>query len=487
MKRSQSFGFFQEARTKIFLTYVALMLTAVGLAVPLFQTLLFSAVEARVREDLLEEVEEFDETYADWSESDQSSVESLSIAIDNFMDSTLPEDDNFLIALLDGNVYRTNPGVLPAAVGPESDIFDQWIEVKDDDIQGQQLTDDPEVGKVVYIVKPLVVDGTPRGQFVIAHLSAGERQEALAGFNIFMQVVSGLLVLALALAWVLTGRLLRPVKALAQTARTINETDLSERIEVMGTGELAELATTFNAMMDRLQNSFNSQRNFINDAGHELRTPIAIVQGHLELMGDDPAEQAETVDLVLDELDRMGRMVNELILIVKSEHPNFLRPETLDVANFCTDLFAKAQTLANRNWHLVVDTHVRIVADPQRLTGALLNLLNNAAQHTQPGDYIELGCRRQGDYVEFWVKDTGEGIPIAEQSRVFDRFARVQYTKRQSEGSGLGLAIVRAIAEAHGGQVGVSSQPGVGSVFTLQLPLEQSQPMPTLQTSGSNL
>ena len=287
----------------------------------------------------------------------------------------------------------------------------------------------------------------------------------------------------LGLAWIVTGRLLQPVKELAKTARVINETDLESRIEVVGTGELADLTITFNAMMDRLQGAFTTQRNFINDAGHELRTPITIMQGHLELMGDDPIEQAETVALVLDELDRMGRLVNDLILIVKSEHPDFLQLETLNVSDFCVDLFAKAQTLADRDWQLQVDTRAKIVADPQRLTGALLNLLHNAAQHTQVNDCIELGCRNRNAQVEFWVKDTGEGIPVAEQVRIFDRFARVQHTQRRSDGSGLGLAIVRAIVEAHGGRIGLSSQLGTGSVFTLTLPIDQALAVTTYRES----
>lgn len=482
MSHSNRVGFFKEARTKIFSIYVALMLTAVALAIPLFRTLLFHSVDARVNGDLLEEAAEFDDVYNEWLSSDRPSFETLATAIDGYVTGELPEDDNFLIAILDGEVYRSNPITLPDAIQPGSELYSYWQGL-DDDVQGKQNTDDPNVGRVIYVVDTLVVDGATRGQFIIAHLSAGERREALAGLYVFAEVAGGLLLVAFGVAWFLTGRLLKPVKALAKTARRINETDLDSRIEIKGSGELVELANTFNAMMDRLQGAFDSQRNFINDAGHELRTPITIMQGHLELMGDDPIEQAETVDLVLDELDRMGRLVNDLILIVKSEHPGFLRLETVDVADFCTDLFTKAQTLADRNWQRQIDTRTKIVADPQRLTGALLNLLNNAAQHTQKGDTIELGCRNRQGQVEFWVKDTGEGIPVSAQVRVFDRFARVQYTQRKSDGSGLGLAIVRAIAEAHGGTIGLSSQPGVGSVFTLSLPIEQWVPLPDYQES----
>ena len=484
MKRSnpRAASFFRETRTRIFLIYVALMLAAVGLAIPIFRSLLFAGVQKRVNADLLEEVESFETAYSQWQSSGEVTVASLSVMLDGFIGSSLPEDDNFFIALIDDEVYRTNPIFLPDYINSESALMDRWSQMEGYN-EGQQMADDPTVGQVLYVVEPLVVNGVTRGQFVITHLSAGEEQEALLGFYTFAQVVSGLLVLALLLAWFLTGRLLRPVKDLADTARAINETDLSGRIEVVGTGELAELAATFNAMMNRLQRSFESQRNFINDAGHELRTPITIIQGHLELMGDDPDEQAETVDIVIDELDRMGRLVNDLILLVKSEHPNFLRIETVAVEELATDVFTKAQTLAERDWQLSVETTVRIVADPQRLTGALLNLLKNAGQITQLGDLIELGCRRRDSQVEFWVKDTGAGIPVSEQVRVFDRFARVQYTQRRSDGSGLGLAIVRAIAEAHGGQVGLSSQPRVGSIFTLTLPIEQVITLPAYQES----
>ncbi|MEM7063973.1 MAG: ATP-binding protein [Cyanobacteria bacterium P01_B01_bin.77] len=482
MNRSNRIGFFKEARTKIFSIYVALMLAAVASTIPLFRTLLFRSVDARVNESLLEEAAEFDDVYNEWLASDDPSFETLATAINDYVTGELPEDDNFLIAILDGEVYRSNPIKLPDAIQPGSELYSYWQRL-DDDVQGKRSTDDPNVGRVIYVVDTLVVDGTTRGQFIITHLSAGERQEALAGLYVFAEVASGLLLVAFGVAWFLTGRLLQPVQALATTARRINETDLDSRIEIKGSGELVELANTFNAMMDRLQGAFDSQRNFINDAGHELRTPITVMQGHLELMGDDPVEQAETVDLVLDELDRMGRLVNDLILIVKSEHPGFLRLETVDVADFCTDLFTKAQTLADRNWCCQIDTRAKIVADPQRLTGALLNLLNNAAQHTQLDDTIELGCRNHEGQVEFWVQDTGEGIPASEQVRVFDRFARVQYTQRKSDGSGLGLAIVRAIAEAHGGKIELVSQPGVGSVFTLSLPIEQWVSLPDYQES----
>ncbi|MEL7316973.1 MAG: ATP-binding protein, partial [Cyanobacteria bacterium J06559_3] len=298
-----------------------------------------------------------------------------------------------------------------------------------------------------------------------------ERAESLAGVYVFIKIATAGVIFSFLLAWLGSRQLLKPVQRLAETARGINELNLSQRLEVEGTGELAALASTFNAMMDRVQAAFDSQRNFVNDAGHELRTPITIIQGHLELMDDDPEEQRETLEIVMDELDRMGRFVNDLVLLAKADRPDFLQPETLDLASFTEVVFGKMTALDKRNWQLVNIGHGKFVADRQRITGALLNLAQNATQHTQPTDTIELGSSLSKGRVRFWVHDTGEGIAPADQQRIFDRFARAANSYRRSEGAGLGLAIVSAIAEAHKGHVELTSQLGVGSTFSLILPL----------------
>jgi signal transduction histidine kinase len=240
---------------------------------------------------------------------------------------------------------------------------------------------------------------------------------------------------------------------------------------VQGKGELAELAKTFNEMMDRLQTSFAIQRNFVNDAGHELRTPITIIRGHLELMGDDPQEQQETIELVMDELDRMNRLVNDLVLLAKSENPDFLELETVDVSSFTEELYTKIKALAKRNWRLDCLAKGTIAVDRQRLTQAIINLAQNATQHTTEDNIIAIGSAIEDKQVQFWIRDTGEGIAESDQKRIFERFARVTSSRRRSEGSGLGLAIVKAIAEAHGGFVRLDSHLGMGAKFTLVLPL----------------
>jgi signal transduction histidine kinase len=226
-------------------------------------------------------------------------------------------------------------------------------------------------------------------------------------------------------------------------------------------------------MMDRLEKAFANQRNFINDAGHELRTPITIIRGHLELMSDDdPHEQEETMTLVMDELDRMSRFVEDLLLLSKAEHSDFLLLETVEVGALSEELFAKVKALGNRNWLLDAVASCRIVADRQRITQVIMNLAQNAAQHTKSEDTIALGSAVSGSNVRFWVRDTGEGISPSDQQRIFDRFARAANSRRRSEGAGLGLSIVKAIAEAHGGKVYVNSQLGAGSTFGIVLPIE---------------
>ena len=463
---------FRQMRTRILLLYILLMTLCIGISVPIYRELIERQVSERVQEDLLEAKEGFQDAYQDWEQSPNQTIGDLERFFDDFLSTQVPEDDNFLILILDQNLYRSYPSFLPEPMRPGSRLFKIWQAVTQKR-RGEFDTDDPDISKVLYKTEPIVLEGQQRGIFVIAHTTAGEQAETVASVTIFIQVAASVLLVSFLLAWLGTGRLLKPVGALATTARTISESDLSQRLSVQGSGELADLAETFNAMMDRLQGAFNSQRRFVNDAGHELRTPITIVRGHLELMGNDPQEQQETLELVVDELDRMGRLVNDMIALATSERPDFLQCETIELSHFIPEIFAKAQALAERNWQISSHCSGSMEGDRQRLTGALLNLLRNAAQHTQPTDTIELGCQETPTQIKFWVKDTGIGIALADQHRIFDRFARIAH--RQSDGSGLGLAIVKAITEAHHGKFELVSQPGTGSTFTITLPRSTQQ------------
>ncbi|MEB3180024.1 MAG: HAMP domain-containing sensor histidine kinase [Nostocaceae cyanobacterium] len=482
---------FGQARTRILIWYLVLMAFFVAVAIPTIRQRLFTRVENRVRDELTEEVEGFRELLtseftftkgAVWERLQKeygvrqsySNEQKLSALFDVYLSRELTEDDTFLITFINGRYNKASSRALPELLRRDSEFLESLAKVRQP-VRGEKQVPDPSIGSILYKIEPVNIEGKILGVLIVAHVTAGERAEALEAFKVVIEVKIAVLALALVLSWFAAGKVLSPLQLLTATARSISESDLTRRIPTAGEGEIAELAKTFNEMMDRLETAFASQRNFINDAGHELRTPITIIRGHLELMGDDPDEQQETRALVMDELDRMSRFVDDLILLAKAERPDFLLLETVDVAILTEELFAKATALAQRNWQLDGVGKGSIVADRQRLTQAVMNLAQNATQHTGNDNTISLGSKIVNGKVHFWVRDTGEGIEPSDQQRIFQRFARAANSRRRSEGAGLGLSIVQAIAQSHGGQIHLQSQPGTGSTFIIVLPLEPPQ------------
>jgi signal transduction histidine kinase len=234
------------------------------------------------------------------------------------------------------------------------------------------------------------------------------------------------------------------------------------------------MARSFNAMLDRLEGVFRSQREFIRDTNHELRDPLTIIRGHLQLLDDDPAERQRTIELVLDEVDRMGVIVDDLKLLADVEQPGFLRLERIELEAFTHELMSKASALARRRW--VVDSVASgvFLADRHRLTEAVMNLAHNAVQHTAEPDTIGIGTSVDNEAVHVWIRDTGSGISVADQKVIFERFTRGTNAHLRYAGSGLGLAIVEAVAQAHEGRVELKSYPGDGSTFTIVVPAHSS-------------
>ncbi|MFV0259165.1 MAG: ATP-binding protein [Acidimicrobiales bacterium] len=259
---------------------------------------------------------------------------------------------------------------------------------------------------------------------------------------------------------------------LADATAEIDERDLSHRIEVIGRGELADLGNRFNGMLDRVQDAFTTQQAFLDDAGHELRTPITVLHGHLELIAPDAPLVAETRLLLLDELDRMNRIVEDLVTIAKAERPDFITRSPVDVADLTLDIAEKSRALAGRNWRVEADATVVADRDRQRIVQAWMNLARNATQHTRPDDAITIFSRVGHRRIELGVADGGEGIADHDRDRLFGRLARGASARRtDADGAGLGLAITHAIASAHGGTVHLDDTPGGGATFTIRIPL----------------
>lgn len=286
-----------------------------------------------------------------------------------------------------------------------------------------------------------------------------------------LQVVSGVIALLLGtvLAWLIAGRVLRPVRETTELARQISDTDISGRIPVRGRNEISELADTFNRMLDRLQDAVAGQRQFLADAGHELRTPLTIVQGNLDTLVPATPDDAETLAIASSELTRMSRMVTELTLLASSDRPDFLHVRPTDVREFTVATVAKARSLGDRPWRLAGSASGVAVLDPERMTQALMQLAANAARYTRAGTPVDIGSAVVSGRLEFTVADHGPGIPPADRVRVFERFARLDQPR--SDGTGLGLAIVAAICAAHGGGVAVGETRGGGASFVISVPL----------------
>jgi signal transduction histidine kinase len=274
--------------------------------------------------------------------------------------------------------------------------------------------------------------------------------------------------------WLLLGRALDPVRRITRTAAAISREDLSRRIGYTGPkDEVGELALTMDAMLDRLQSAFAAQERFISDASHELRTPLTIIKGHLQVLdrqeSPDPVFVRQEHALVLDELDRMNRLVADLLTLARATRVDFLRKESIDVDGFLRSLVEQGPHLGDRTWLVDSLPGGSLDADQDRLTQVLLNLIQNAVQHSGQGSVIALGGERSPGRVAIWVRDEGEGISQDAAAHIFDRFYRG--TGKTDSGAGLGLAIVKAIVEAHQGSIAVESRAGLGTRFVITLPV----------------
>ncbi len=184
-------------------------------------------------------------------------------------------------------------------------------------------TVDTERGEAVWIGVPITVGNSDATVFAAA-LTAAERGQVEDAVRLAIGVSIVVLLLASLFIWLAAGRVIAPLQALSRTARTISETDLSGRIPVRGADEIAELGHTFNGMLDRLETAFADQKDFLSDVSHELRTPITVIRGYIETLGDSPKERQEAIAVVQDELDRMSRYVDDLLLLTKAARPDFL-------------------------------------------------------------------------------------------------------------------------------------------------------------------
>ncbi len=383
-----------------------------------------------------------------------------------------PETDEGTFALVDGRTAIVPGGDL--VLHPERDAaFVARIVAETATGNVVRGTATTATGLVRYVAIPIAVAGDPGvGVFVIA-VDVNARLRAIDdAFITFAVVAAASLVVVGLVGWYVAGRLLAPIRRLRETAARITGSDTSERIEVIGTDDVSDLTVTVNGMLDRLDVALTEQRQLLDDVGHELKTPLTIIRGHLELMrADDPDEVESTRVLAIDELDRMGSLVRDIADLATVQRPLRLDLAPVDIGELTRSIRTKASALSSRHLWVVTGT-AEVVArvDADRLAQAMLQLAANAVSHGSPAGRIELGSALARGRLIFWVSDNGPGIEPENLTGIFERFRRARIGRGMG-GSGLGLAIVAAIADAHGGTARVESVAGHGATFVVDIPL----------------
>jgi len=326
-----------------------------------------------------------------------------------------------------------------------------------------------------YIASPITIDGdAEQGIYLVTLNSDEELGELVSAFTTYAVVASIALLVVGLVGWFVAGTLLRPIRQLRAAASRITASDRRERIAVEGRDDVSELTVTVNDMLDRLDTAMTSQHQLLDDVRHELKTPLTILRGHLELVDATRVDDVEaTRALALDELDRMAALVDDIDAWASVQVATPVLVET-DVAELTASVFAKASALPGHDW--VLDGRAAGVAalDAHRVTQAWLQLVDNAAKYSPEGSEITLGSRAIDGSVEFFVADSGTGIPLGAEARIFERFGRID-AGRGIRGSGLGLPIVKAIAESHGGRVTLTSSDS-GSRFGIVVPVSRKDP-----------
>jgi signal transduction histidine kinase len=459
-------------RTRIVAGYLVLAIAALVLSVVALRQLLDARVDrdtdSMIAADTAELVKLAAETNPQTGEPLGADVDSL---FAQFLRTKVPASDQFYATYLDGELdaYSTGSPIRrdnAAVLDDRARSVEPW--------RGSLTIGDVRVEAATV---PLVREGANVGTFVVLRVPAAAYADVDRVVRTLAYVGAGVLLLGVYAAWLLAGRVVRPIRELTATARGVSDRDLSARIPVIGDDEISELGRRFNEMLDRIEHGAVRQRQFVDDVAHELRTPITIIRGHLDVMGDDPAERAEILAIVDDELERMNRYVGDLLLLARAELPDFVQADAVDVGDLIATVHTRVAALGERRW--VVDTApaagaVTIVADAGRLTQALVNLATNAMEHTPAGAEVGIGGRTTPTGVELWVRDTGPGVDPAIRDTLFDRSHRGPSSRaHRPDGTGIGLSIVAAIAEAHGGSARVEDAVPTGARFTITIPWTQ--------------
>lgn len=482
-----------SVRTRVLALMLSLMVSGLLVAGAVTFSVQFAELHDRIERDLLQEVDELDSLARAGPEGPAADgslrpYTDLDTVFRSYLQSSVPGQSESVVALIDGEPTLVSGGERPFELD-RPEVVSAALAVHQ---EGRSVFTDTELdGRQLRLIVTSVQlpEEARQGIFVVGIDIGTLRGRIVDDMTTYALVALGTIVLTGLAGHLVAGRLLRPLIELREATSAINAEDLTRRVEVSDADtDVAQLSRTFNQMLDRLEAGFADQRRFLDDAAHELRTPLTIIRGNLELVAaDDPRDVEQTRELVLDEMDRMQRLVNDLLLLASAQRPDFVRRGPVDVAVLGDEVMDRVNLLGERDFVRAGWPTGTVRADRQRLQQAVVQLAANAVKFTSPGDTVTVGLSwspatsevrdRVGtpaeEYLVVSVQDTGVGIEPDQMERIFERFSRAD-NARHLDGSGLGLAIVMAIARAHQGTVTLDSQVGIGSTFRVWIPRSRS-------------
>ncbi len=337
-------------------------------------------------------------------------------------------------------------------------------------------------GELVVYTVPVIEKGEVVGAVQAARSLASYRASLRELRTALFVLVPLCLALATAGGLFMSTKALAPIERISETAKRITSQNLDERVPISGRDELADLAETINDLLDRLKEAIESERRFIDDASHELRTPITVLRGEIEVAlrrDRDPEEYKRLLANAVARIEELSQMVDGLLTLArlgKGAPLNLERINALELLFEAREQLRKAFRSKKMEVTVLADEDLWITGDRVKLRQLIVNLLDNAIKFAPSESKIELKATREPGSVALSVKDAGPGISEADLPRIFERFYRGSATDgRAAPGSGIGLSVAKLIAEAHGGKISVSSKPGEGSEFILRLPARDNR------------
>lgn len=394
-------------------------------------------------------------------------------SVSSFMGTALsrlvPGTNDASAAIINGKMVRQQSTLAGFNLDQDSPLIERAYTQA---VQSQELVHDTALtpqGQVRYVAVPVTVPGDPTsGVFLRVISLQAELDPVVAAASAYMISATVLLAVTGVVAWFVIGRLLSPLRRIRDATDAITLTDLSARLPADGNDDITDLSRRVNAMLDRLEASVDTQRKLLDDVRHELKTPITIIRGHLEMMDPrDPSDVVATQNIGIAELDRMARLVEDidLLAVVGGE---LVEDSEVDITHLTARVGELVTAIPGHRWRVDSAAKGSVRGDPDRLLQAWLQLADNASKYTPAGTPIEIGSHGDDLTVQLWVRDHGQGIPPALRHRIFRR--RDRMGESTVGGSGLGLAIVDAIAHAHGGYCDVTDTDNGGATVRIHLP-----------------